>query len=115
MMLLSTNWTEAWAVTGYGIGTVFVILCLLVLVLMAFNAVAGSKAVQKAPEKVNPISAAKRQTGEATTLSEVMGHDEVAIAMSLYMYFNDLHDNESGIITIHHSDEISGWHLQLSN
>ena len=113
MITLTTNWAEAWAVTGYGVGTVFVILCLLVLVLVVFDKIA-SVAEAKAPKKADPLKAAKRQTGDAPTLAEVTDHDKVAIATALYMYFNDMHDNESGVLTIHHNDN-SGWHFQLGN
>ena len=114
MQVLSTNWTEAWLVTGYGIGTVFAILVLLVFVLVLFNKVA-SGSEKPAAAAPTPKPAQKLASEPAVSISEAMGHDEVAIAVALYMYLNDMHDYESGVLTINHNEDYSGWHFQLGN
>ena len=81
-MILATDWTAAWLMTGVGVGVVFAILIILVLVLQIFDAVVGSSGVK-------PLAA-------------------------VYLYFNNIHDEESGKLTIH-LNEHTGWHAVLNH
>ncbi len=42
----------------------------------------------------------KLEDHETITMNDVSGEENAAIAMALYMYFNEQHDEESGVITI---------------
>ena len=53
-MILATNWSAAWLMTGMGVGTVFVILILLVLILQIFSVVAAA-GKDKAPTTAKSI------------------------------------------------------------
>lgn len=108
-MLFAVNWNDVWAMTGMGIGIVFVILILLVLVLQVFTLVAvrkGSHGTPAAPAYDSPKAA------EAPAKEPFHGEDEeiaAAVAASLYLFSEEAHDVESGVITIVHNDH-STWH-----
>ena len=104
-MILATDWATAWLMTGMGIGVVFSILILLVLVLQIFSKVASSGTVK--PAAVKP--AAKPQP-----LSAASDADKAAVAVAVYLFMNNLHDEESGKLTIH-LNEHTGWHAVLNN
>ena len=107
-MVIATNWTTAWMMTGMGIGVVFCILLLLVLILWVFHRVAAGK--DKAPAPVKTVS--KDNGEEHPVLTEYLD-DMAAIATTLYLYFDNVHDEESGVLTIH-VDEHSHWHAELN-
>lgn len=101
--------STTWLMTGMGIGVVFGILVLLILVLQVFNFVAektmrGAQVVQKQVKNtaatVLPINAATEA-------------DKAAIAVALHLYMGGVHDDESGVITIH-QDEHPAWHAELN-
>lgn len=103
------NWSSVWSMTGMGIGIVFVILLLLVLVLQVFTlfAVRNDK---KGGKAVAASAAPKAVEGEAK--APFHGEDEeiaAAIAASMYLFSEEAHDVESGVITIVHNDH-STWH-----
>ncbi|MBQ8050207.1 MAG: OadG family protein [Bacteroidaceae bacterium] len=104
MILLTTDWGQAWSMAGISVGVVFSILVLLVLILQVFSLVAAGKKVkpQAAAAPVAPKSGAKG--GDA---------DEAAVATAVYLYLNGRHDEESGILTIH-VNEHSLWHEELN-
>ena len=108
-MILATNWSEAWLMTGMGVGTVFVILILLVLILQIFSAVAAA-GKDKAPAPVKSVS---RDNGEEHPILSEYKDDMAAIATTLYLYMNNAHDEESGVLTIH-MDEHTLWHAELN-
>lgn len=93
--------------TGIGIGIVFVILLLLVLVLQIFTLLA----VKKNPGAV--AAPAKKAHAVAENPNAPLHEDEeetaAAIAAALYLFSDEAHDNESGVITIVHNDH-STWH-----
>ena len=101
MILLTTDWGQAWAMAGISVGVVFSILVILVLVLMAFSYVAQDKA-QK------PVAAAAPKSSK-----KVSKADEAAVAMAVYLYMNGHHDEESGVLTIR-VNEHSLWHEELN-
>ncbi len=98
-----TEWSDRWMLAGISIATVFVILILLVGVLQLF----GWFAKQSLP-KVKAVPKANA----ATSAEE---DDLAAVATALYLYQNEAHDEESGVLTIqsphtYHSD----WHGELN-
>ncbi len=107
-MMIATNWTAAWLLTGVGIGVVFCILILLVLVLQFFSALTAKNGVK-------PLAApAAKQSSKPQPLSAASDADKAAVAVALYLYTNNLHDDESGVLTIH-LNEHTAWHAVLNN
>ncbi len=99
-----TEWSDRFMLAGISIVTVFVILILLVFVLQLF----GWFAKQSLPNKVKVAS----KVNVATSAEE---DDLAAVATAVYLYQNEAHDEESGVLTIHsphtyHSD----WHGELN-
>ena len=108
-MFLATNWNAVWAMTGMGIGIVFVILVLLVLVLQIFTLLAVRRGGKGEPAAHASDSS---KAAEAPAKAPFHGEDEeiaAAIAASMYLFSEEAHDVESGIITIVHNDN-STWH-----
>jgi len=101
-----------WAMTGIGIGTVFTILLLLVLILGIFNVVAKK-------EKKTAAGSDKLLTGSAKTAAPALsastaGKDDTsddiaAVATALCLYFQEVHDKENFVLTIKHREH-TAWH-----
>ncbi|MBO4800304.1 MAG: OadG family protein [Bacteroidaceae bacterium] len=106
MTLLSTNWSTVWTMTGLGIGTVFALLILLFLILSVF-----SKVTRKTRDKVLTGVEAVKNVVEKEEIAESTRN--AAIATAVYLYMQGRHDEESGIITIHHPDHPL-WHAELN-
>ena len=103
-MVLLTNWSDAWLMTGIGVGVVFTILIILVLVLMVFNLVA-----KQSPKAEN----VKADNGETTvSITKAGDLDSVAVATAVYLYQKSKGDQESGILTIKKTP--SAWHAVLN-
>lgn len=106
IILLYTNWSTVWLMTGLGIGTVFVILLVLFGVLSIF-----SKVTRKTRDKVLTGVEAVKNVVEKDEIAENLRN--AAIATAVYLYMQGRHDEESGIITIHHPDHPL-WHAELN-
>ena len=94
--------------TGMGIGVVFSILVILVFILQIFSKVAAG--TEKKPAPAKPIS---KDNGEPHPHTVEYNADMAAIATTLYLYMNNSHDEESGVLTIH-MDEHTAWHAELN-
>ena len=105
MILLVTDWGQAWTMAGVSVGVVCLILVLLVLVLQVFSLVVSSKKTVKA---ATPVAA------KAKPAAQVAQADEAAVATAVYLYLNGRHDEESGVLTIHVNDH-SLWHEELND
>ncbi len=106
MTILVTNWSTVWLMTGLGIGTVFVILIVLFCVLSVFSSV-----TRKTRDKVLTGVEAVKNVVEKEEIAENITN--AAIATAVYLYMQGRHDEESGIITIHHPDHPL-WHAELN-
>ncbi len=106
MILLEINWSTVWLMTGLGIGTVFVILIVLFCVLSVFSSV-----TRKTRDKVMTGVEAVKNVVEKEEIAE--NTCNAAIATAVYLYMQGRHDEESGIITIHHPDHPL-WHAELN-
>ena len=105
-MILSINWANTFAVIIIGFGLVFVVLVLLVFVLKAFGLIAKPK-----NENKEIIKESKQVTIKAN--EEGFSESEsAAIAMALSLYYADVHDEESYVITIDNSRETS-WNSKI--
>lgn len=93
--------------TGVGIGVVFAILVVLVLILQIFTIVAH-KTTATVKDVKNDINA-KQQVKAFEQASE---QDKAAVAVALYLYYNDAHDHESGVLT--HTFTDHHWRRELN-
>ncbi len=105
--LVEVNWTNVWMETGIGFGIVFVILILIVFILTLFGVV-SRKAGQKTTAPIQSVPATKAEADLSASDS-----DQAAIATALYLYYQNVHDVESGVITIKHNPN-SAWHHELN-
>ena len=100
MTLLAINWGNAVATTLMGFGIVFVILCLLVIVITLFGKAMAPKVLvkKKKNEGTEPMTT---NAPVAEEYDEVhLSTDEcAAIAMALHLFYGDVHDEESRIMT----------------
>lgn len=105
-MTLLTNWPTVWLMTGMGIGIVFCILIILVLILQFMGDInartIGSKKAQAAADGC-PCGCGDTEASEA---------DLAAVATAVHLYQNDLHDYESGVLTWHPTE--TAWHSELN-
>ena len=98
---------ETWALAGISIVVVFVILVILVWILNIFSYVA-TKALIKKPAKKD----IKAEYNNAKTLANASLDDKAAVAVALYLYEQEVMNQESGILTITHNDH--SWSSQLN-
>ena len=100
MKILAIDWANAFNVVGFGIGMVFVLLVLLVVVLNLFSLPIAPKV--KVPVKTNkePGKPSTAKVEQEYTEEHLSANDSAAIAMALHLYYGVVHDEESAIITI---------------
>ena len=111
---LSTDWGLAWGMAGISVGVVFSILILLVLVLYIFSAVAkGAAAKAESAAKPKVLTGAEYVKSKQANIASASELDKAAIATAVYLYMGGQHDEESGILTIHHTDH-TAWHAELN-
>lgn len=104
----------AWSMAGISVGVVFTILILLVLVLYCFSYIAAGKAA-KAEEAAKPkvLTGAEYVKSKQADIASASDAERAALATAIYLYMGGQHDEESGILTIHHTDN-SAWHAELN-
>ncbi len=104
-MILSMNWANTFAVIIIGFGLVFVVLVLLVFVIKIFGFIANAK------ENNSETNKGVKQTAEVKEV-EVSDIENAAIAMAISLYYADVHDQESYVITIDNSKKTS-WNSKI--
>ncbi len=99
MNILSINWGNALDIVGFGISMVFILLIILVVVLNIFSKIIAPTV--RIPVKTS-TSPQKSNTEENIEYEEghLSANDSAAIAMALHLYYAEVHDDESAIITI---------------
>ncbi len=112
VFLLATNWTNVAIQTCMGLGVVFSVLIILVLVLKLFGLVFAEK-----QQKVDLEQASSHPTPEniikgSQLSSDASEADMAAIATALHLYFNAAHDTESYTITIKHN-HATAWNSKV--
>lgn len=96
MTLLSINWGNALIVTFLGFTIVFVVLVLLIFIISCFGKLMAPKAtVTKSTKEVQGETEVRTESRE-----HIPALDSAAIATAIHLYFDDPHDEESGIVTI---------------
>lgn len=101
MYTLIINWASAFDVVAFGFTMVFILLILLVVVITVFGKVLAPKVrILKSPKidsnNVNTIKEVETEYVE-DHLPAVYG---AAIAMAIHLYYAEVHDEESHVITI---------------
>ena len=83
-------------------------------VLYCFSYIAAGKAA-KAEEAAKPkvLTGAEYIKSKQADIASASDIDQIAIATAIYLYTANQHDEESGILTIHHTDH-SAWHAELN-
>ncbi len=87
--------SQVWIITTLGWLIVFVALIFLIIVFNQVPKLLGLD-VKKLIAKKEKVA----EQGARGSEIELTGETNAAIAMALYMYFNELHDEESNVITI---------------
>lgn len=96
MLVLNINWTNAFIVTGLGISLVITLLILLVIVLMIF-----SSFFKKTMNSIEQVLE-ERVIEEDNSLTE---NEKAAIAMALYHYYNEVHDDSDHVLTLKYMEK----------
>ncbi len=93
-MNLLTVTQSTWTITLIGWAIVFVALVILVIIFSFIPKIYNYFTERKLRNQ------GKLSKDESLKIGSVSGEENAAIAMTLYMYMNEQHDDESGIITI---------------
>lgn len=99
MKLLVTDWGNALDVVGFSFTMVFILLVMIVVVLNLFSKMIAPKVkVRKAKtvKTAEPVATVDQEYEE----DHLTAGDSAAIAMALHLYYSEVHDEESAIITI---------------
>ena len=93
------NWAEIGTTVLIGFSVVFVILVLLIGIIKLFSKVMAPKAKVT---KTTTATGANNATVQVTKTTEehIPALDSAAIATALHMYFDEVHDEESLVVTI---------------
>ncbi len=100
-----TSLTESWTTFGVGFGIVFLVLSLLVILFYAvpsiFNQITRYTLYRKYQQDRHMQHRERAERVKNQTAPLVMSaYDNAAIATALHLYFSELHDEESNVITI---------------
>ncbi|HLP06364.1 MAG TPA: OadG family protein [Paludibacter sp.] len=101
METLTVNWANAFDVVGFSLSMVFVLLIMIVIVLTVFSRIVAPTV--RVPKKQKDSGSKGRGVADTETeyiKDHLSAGDSAAIAMALYLYYSDEHDEESAIITI---------------
>lgn len=96
--MLAINWGNIGIVTFVGFGLVFFVLVLLIFILQIFGKIMAPKAKVKKSTATTTDNVVTNQ--EVPTEEHIPALDSAAIATALHMYFNEVHDEESLVVTI---------------
>ena len=106
-VLAINNFEDILLESSIGILVVFIALVLLVI---AFNAT--GKLSKKSVQSKNKKSGTKTETVEHKP--DLTGDEVAAISMALHLFLNDIHDEESNIITIKRIERrYSPWNSKI--
>lgn len=105
MYFLSITDPQIWLLAGISILVVFSILVILVIILNIFSLVSKKQTTAKA-------KAVKGSTEQPKGLEKASEEDKAAVATALYLYFQEINNSESRVLTI--SPYNSAWGAQLN-
>lgn len=99
MKILAVNWADAFNVVIFSISMVFVLLILIVIVLSIFSRIVAPKV--RVPKKMIEGDADSVQPTEKEYVEDHLSSgDSAAIALALHLFYAEVHDEESAVITI---------------
>ena len=107
MYFLSIADPQIWLLAGISIMVVFSILIILVLILGIFTA-----AAKKTTAKAKAVKTTIETKEQAKTFEKASEEDKAAVAMALYLYFEEKDNRESRVLTI--VPYSSAWGAQLN-
>lgn len=99
MNLLVTDWGNALDVVGFSFTMVFVLLVMIVVVLNLFSKLIAPK-VKVRKVKADKNTEATKQDDQDYEEDHLTAGDSAAIALALHLFYAEVHDEESAIITI---------------
>ncbi len=99
MKILAVNWADAFNVVTFSFVMVFVLLVLIVVVLNLFSRVVAPQV--RVPKKMIEGDADSVQPTKKEYVEDHLSMgDSAAIAMALHLFYAEVHDEESAVITI---------------
>ena len=107
MTFLSISDPQVWLLAGMSVSVVFAILLFLGLILGIFTAVA-----KKTTEKAKVVKSTFADREQAKTFEKASEQDKAAVAMALYLYFEEKNNRENRVLTI--VPYQSAWGAQLN-
>ncbi|MBR6142100.1 MAG: OadG family protein [Bacteroidaceae bacterium] len=107
MYFLSISDPQIWLLAGISILVVFAILVILVAILNVFTIVA-----KKTTAKVKTVKSSIVNMEQAKSFEKASEEDKAAVATALYLYFNEINNRESRVLTI--VPYPSAWGAQLN-
>ncbi|MDR1591841.1 MAG: OadG family protein [Prevotellaceae bacterium] len=114
-LLLAINWSNALMVVWAGFTIVIIILCLLVLLLLLFNKILTYSAGKHQPAKqvLQPQPEPVKTDTVSVNNDNSQSNDIAAISAALYLYFAEVHDGESNVLTIQRTGDDSAWNAKI--
>lgn len=100
MTILTIDWANAFDIVSFGIGMVFILLIMLVIVLTLFSKVIAPKVRVPRQKKATREAVNTKSEPEEYDEDHLSANDSAAIAMALHLYYAEAHDVESAVITI---------------
>ena len=107
MQFLSISDPQTWLLAGISVLVVFSILVILVAILNIFTIVA-----KKTTAKAKAVKTSIDNSMQAKFFEKASEEDKAAVAMALYLYFEERDNRESRVLTIVPTP--SAWGAQLN-
>ena len=119
------TWNDVFLMTGIGVGIVFVILLVLVFMVWGFKPAFSclDKFTSFFNDKIKPIFNFKKNKTNKQEVQQLVSRvqpkndatdtETAAVAMALYLFYKDVHDVETDVLTIKHNRN-SAWHHELN-
>lgn len=98
---------ETWQLAGISVAVVFIILVVLVCILNIFTIVA-----KKTANKARSVKTSYESNKQTKTFANASDEDKAAVAMAIYLYEQELKNQESRVLTITH--KCDAWSAQLN-
>ncbi len=112
-MILAINWHNALVVTLFGFLLVFLVLCLLIFIISLFGKIMTRKV--RTPKTAVATDGSKSVHEDVSDDELHLSADQsAAIAMALHLYYTDVHDEESHVMTIKNVERrYSPWNSKI--
>lgn len=115
-ILLTVNWNNTWIVVGLGIGLVLTILAMLVLLLLLWQKANVALSPKQEPSAAPVIPKDETPQVAVSQRKTTENADVAAIATALFLYFDEVHDTESAVLTFTNPDRrFSTWNSKIQS